>query len=395
MHAPPPEPQSGRISVGVFAPSFPPAYRAGGPVRSIDALVQGAPARYRTLVLAPDTDMGFEFASPVVKNVWLTRGRATVRYVSLDKLAAVVRAFRSMRKQRPTLLYLNGFFNVYSSILPVILWRFHFWGPAAAVLAPRGEFGAGALTRHPLKKRVYMIAFRLLGLKRQVVWHATAEHEVQDIREIWGPGARILLRENDTQLPLVAERPSSPRSDAIKAVFLGRIVEHKGLAIVLDALRRVSQPLTLDVYGSEEDERYARECRRIAATLPNALVKFHGPLAHEEVRRTLSGFDVLLMPTAGENFGHVIAEALSVSCAVMTTPWTPWTDVLKQGGGTVVADRTPSEWASAVEHVASLSRDEIALMRLEAARKFDEWRSSPSQAHLFDLAIALGETARG
>ena len=45
--------------------------------------------------------------------------------------------------------------------------------------------------------------------------------------------------------------------------------------------------------------------------------------------------DIFLFPTRGENFGHVVAEALSVGCPVLTTPTTIWTDLLTSGGGSV------------------------------------------------------------
>ena len=40
--------------------------------------------------------------------------------------------------------------------------------------------------------------------------------------------------------------------------------------------------------------------------------------------------------TLGENFGHVIAEALSVGCPVFVTAPTPWTELILSGAGRII-----------------------------------------------------------
>ena len=78
----------------------------------------------------------------------------------------------------------------------------------------------------------------------------------------------------------------------------------------------------------------------------------------------------MLMPTAGENFGHVIAEALSVSCPVMCTPATPWTECLTAGGGLVVDTLEPHDWRVAIERLAAASPAERLAFRLRAGEAF-------------------------
>jgi glycosyltransferase involved in cell wall biosynthesis len=46
------------------------------------------------------------------------------------------------------------------------------------------------------------------------------------------------------------------------------------------------------------------------------------------VREVFSRYDAFVLPTLGENVGHVIAESLSASCPVICSDETPWTDLL-------------------------------------------------------------------
>ena len=160
-----------------------------------------------------------------------------------------------------------------------------------------------------------MRLFRILRLHKAVVWHSTATHESNDIRREWGESSRIILRGNHTLLPIEPDLPRKVPGTLPRFVYLGRIVEHKGLLIALEAMRSCDYPISLDVYGTREDETYFSECEKIIRELPEYVrVVFRGVVEPDEVRQTLANYDALLMPTAGENFSHVIAESLSVSC---------------------------------------------------------------------------------
>lgn len=382
------------IAVGVFAPAFPPAYRGGGPIRSLEALVSRTPDGFAAYVLTSDRDLGATQRLPVAPNRWLLGERGATYYASLSSIRHLSLAIYRLRRLRPDVLYFNSFFNRPLTIVPLLLWRFRFWGRPIVLLAPRGEFGAGALTRHRTRKRIWITAFRLLKIHRSAVWQATSEEEAEEVRRMWGLQTSIMLYENDTLLPPSALEPTRVADGGLRLVFLGRVVEHKGVAIVLEALQHCRLPVSLDVYGPHEDSAYFETCLALAASIPpNVAVRFHDGVDHGKVRHTLSEFDLFVYPTAGENFGHAIAEALSSSCLVAATPTTPWTSVLREGGGIVVADRTPQAWLSAIESLALLTPDERLIRRRRAGEKYTEWANRPRGPHLWELILAMLKAA--
>jgi glycosyltransferase involved in cell wall biosynthesis len=288
------------------------------------------------------------------------------------------------------LLYFNSFFSPGFTILPLLLWRIGYWGKPILLLAPRGEFGEGALSDKRRKKRLYMKLFRLLRIHRSIIWHSTAGIETQDIQREWGRHARIVIRPNHTLLPAEPKLPPLPLRDAPRFAFVGRIVERKGLAVALEAIRLSPIRLSFDIYGPEEDAAYVKACMRLAETLPSEVcVQFRGALAPGDVRATLSEYDALLMPTTHENFGHIIAEALSVSCPVLTTPSTPWTETLQAGGGIVVENRDPRVWSEAIRLYASLPAEARANARQSAGKAYRVWRAEPEPPHVWTLALEL------
>lgn len=375
------------MRVTVFAPLYPPAFRGGGPIRSINALVSLCPPHVIPYVLTGDRDLGVDEPLPVPSNGWCRQDAADVYYATARSPRLYWRALRAVQRRKSDLLHFNSFMNPLFTIIPLLLWRLGFWGRPTLLLAPRGEFGEGALGRRALKKRAYITLFRMLKMPRHVIWHSTAPHETASIQELWGTEAVIVERGNDTLLPRTAAEPLMPPDGALRAVFLGRIVEHKGLAIALTALARVASPVDFEVYGSPEDAAYFAHCEALATALPRHVrVTFRGAVEPEGVLSVLAKQEVLLMPTAGENFGHVIAEAMSVSCVVVTTPDTPWTERLQAGGG-IVVDRSVGSWVTVIEQLASETSDGRLAQRRAAGEAYNLWASRDQERHVWSLAV--------
>lgn len=374
--------------IAVLAPLFPPAFRGGGPIRSIYAMVRSAPGWADVDVITSDRDLGATQQLDVKSNAWVPRDGYTIRYTSTSSLKHFLNAMRALRARRPRLLHMNSFFTPVMTIIPLALWRVGFWGNTILLVAPRGEFGAAALARHSRRKRLYIRLFRFLGGHNAVIWHSTAPHETDAIRAVWGQTVRIVERENDTMLPATARQAEQRVAGPIRAVFLGRIVEHKGLHVVLEALKDMVAPVSLDIFGLRENPSYYSECLDIAKSVPGHVrVTFHDSVAPDDVRATLQDFDVLLMPTAGENFGHVIAEALSVSCIVAATPYTPWNEVLIAGDGIVVPDRSVEQWTSALDALSKMGDQEIISRRNSSGRGYSEWQARAKSVHVWELAF--------
>lgn len=375
--------------IGIFAPMFPPAFLGGGPIRSLEALVRQAPSGFEQLVITSDRDLKAVERLAVESNRWIGWEQAVVRYVSYDSWRRTLAAWVSLRAKRPDVLYFNSFFDLKSTIIPLWLTRIGFWSKAGVLVAVRGEFGTGALQIRGRKKRLYIGLCKLAGLLKGITWHASSEEEARDIWRTIDRSVPVLVRRNDTGLANASRRPAVVNHGPLQVVYLGRIAEIKGLHILLAALGTVVRPMCLDIYGTYEDEQYKRLCESLWKAVPShILVKFHGPVPHAEVAPTLAGYDVLALPTAGENFGHVIAEALSVSCPVMCPDTTPWSTVLRNGAGIVVSDRQVLSWASALDAYADLPVPERVDRRTAAGRGFDAWVKSAPAEHIYEQYFA-------
>lgn len=378
-----------KVRAVVFCPLFPPAYLGGGPIRTLEALIQNVPVNFEVHVITSSTDLGEVQPLPVSLDEWIGLApNSWVRYVRWHSWRATWDAFTEVRRIRPDFVYLNGFFAARSTILPQVLVRSRLIPTTQIVLAPRGEFGEAAISKKSRKKRWYLSLYRRLGFSERVIWHASSAAESSHIRRTIGADARVVIRENDTDLPPVAARIPSRPDGPLRAVHFARLSPIKGLDILLEALSAVTSEISLDIYGPEEDGAHVARCKQLARQLPEHVrVTFLGKLPHARVRETLASYDVMLFPTRGENFGHVIPEALSVSCPVIAPDTTPWTDALRSGGGGRVVDSNDAgHWAKAVDSYASLGVQSWAKSRREAGQAYAAWRlDGAKRPHLFAL----------
>ncbi|WP_226344408.1 glycosyltransferase [Agilicoccus flavus] len=385
-----------RLRVVAALPAYLPAYRGGGPIRTVAAMVARHGDRLDVHVVTGDHDWGERQPLPVPTERWTPVGRAQVWYARAGSAASWWRTWRAVGRLRPDVLYLNGVFPTWTTIAPLAARRLG-WRPGQVLLAPRGEFGSGALALRPDKKRVFLVAARLLGLFRGVTWHASTNLEADEIAGVV-PGAQIVVHENEVELPELATRAPIPTADdgRLRIVYVGRVADKKGVDVLLEALSGVSTPTRIDVIGAAPDAAYLARCERLAETARTAghRVDIAGAVRSDRVRSLFSSADVFAFPTAHENFGHTIAEALSVGCPVLLPDTTPWSPVLRSGGGEVVGSREPADWARALQDRARRSPDERRAERARVADAYDAWQAGRNHASVFDLMPHPIDTGR-
>lgn len=373
-----------RYKVVIPTDFYVPAYLGGGPIQTLKAMIEESPANIETRVICANHDLGE--TSPLVDrpNQWLEVGRAKVCYVQ-GGLKQLLDAFRLASDA--DVVYLNSLFSPRYSVLPLMLRRLGRWRNAEVLIAPRGELYPGALALKPRKKQLFLRLFRGLGLHNKVMWHASTEDEAQQIRSLFGERSRVLVRENETSLPKTAHQRSSREEGPLRAIFASRLAPKKGLHILLEGLVDVSAPVHLQVVGAFADGEYEERCRSIVRTLPSHItVDFIGGATRDVVLQQMFQADLMTFPTTGENFGHVIAEALSESCPVMCSDHTPWSETLASGGGAVVSPNTPEAWSRVLNSYAGAGPAAWQEAAEQAGESYRAWRNEPKGQHVFELA---------
>lgn len=361
-----------------------PGYKSGGPLRTIVNMVEHLSDEFEFWIITKDRDLGDSRPYPDIQpNAWQSVGKAMVYYLSptKDNLNHLARLIVVTAHD---ILYLNSFFDPFGTIRPLLARKCGMLSNKPVVLAPRGEFSPGALQLKYLKKFLYIKAARLLGLYRNLTWQASSEFEAEDI--IWNLGVPSAFIHIAMDLPApvtigvigTAPTDAAEGSLPLRIVFLSRISPKKNLDYALVVLQKVTIPISFDIYGPAEDADYWQQCQELIKQLPYTItVSYKGSVAAEQVRSVFSRYDLFFFPTRGENYGHVIAESLSVGTPVLLSDQTPWRNLADDRFGWDLSLNSSNSFVEKINICAQISSTERYAWRTHIKEKIVARLSDP------------------
>ncbi|HTH55181.1 MAG TPA: glycosyltransferase family 4 protein [Cyclobacteriaceae bacterium] len=369
-------------SLLILYPHFYPSFKGGGPVQSLTNLVELLHNECKISVVCSAYDLGestiLEGIKPDEWNSYLDS--VDVFYATSNGYSAVRSALEHFK---PDIIYLNGMFSPSYNWLPLVLVN---KSKQQVIISPRGMLQGGALALKPLKKKIFLTLFKLLGLHKNISWHATDLQEEMDIRIVFGANARVTVAPNIPKKPL-QPKPRKKQGAQLRLVFLSLITEKKNVHVVLEALKLVKLPITFHIFGPVKDHRYWERCKALMQDQIHA-IEYLGSVNPNEVQNQISKYDAFILPTKGENFGHAIYESLSVGTPVIISKHTPW-KVAEKRAGFVVESEAPEKWAWAIERFYTLDENEYSALSAGAhalAKKYFEENNFMSQyRRLFQL----------
>lgn len=312
----------------IFSDWYAPAFKGGGPIRSVVNMVETLKEDYEFYVFTADTDFGESF--PMIEiNVdqWLQQDGVHIYYHSRGMMT--YKKVKSVIKEiDPHRIYLNSMFS--NMIKPILAG----YQSENIIIAPRGMLSASALAVKPIRKFLYLWLLRTFGFAKHLQFHATSDKEVKDIQRIFPNAKSITVAGN---IPgrveaSVSQAIKSPNS--IQLVFTGRMHPIKNLHLLLQALQGVKGQIVLNVIGTKEDEAYLDKCQQLANELGKYIqVNWLINLPHYQVKLQLQSAHFFVLLSEVESFGHAIFEALAVGCPVLISNQTPWNNLQEKKAG--------------------------------------------------------------
>jgi glycosyltransferase involved in cell wall biosynthesis len=228
--------------------------------------------------------------------------------------------------------------------------------PVPYVLRPLGTLSEWSLGRRRWKKRPYYALLERSHLEMASAIHVTSDAEAEDVARL-GYSARTRV------IPLGVDVDDRPRvrvhrgsvHDPLRLLFLSRLHEKKNVPLLLRALADVAdspRPVLLTIAGDGEP-RYRDELVALTKQLGLAdRVRFVGHVDGDAKRSVLEQSDCFVLPSAHENFGLAVAEALAAGLPAIVTPGVALARDVNGAGAGLVAEATASDLASAIRWAA-------------------------------------------
>jgi glycosyltransferase involved in cell wall biosynthesis len=361
----------------IYCDFYLPSTKSGGGMWTVVHLVDRFCDRYDFFVVTRNYDSkgDTEPFTSVKTGEWNQVGNAQVYYVQASALSSKTAAER-FREVMPDGVFLNSAFSS-----PVVNFlearRRGLVGNGPVVLAPCGEFAAGALSIKPLKKRLFLAYARALRLFRDVIWKASSDLEREEIRKLLGTHLQPLVAPDLSPKSILPEfdpdQKPAKESGSASFMFFSRVVPVKNLHYFLERLVYLKGGrVKVTIVGPLEDRTYWAQCSKIIESIPrNVEVRTVGAVSYLEGLKLLCQHHFLISPTLGENFGYVILEGLAAGCPVLISDRTMWGKVQSAQAGWVSSLERPAEWSGLIERCVAMDAEEYREMS-GAARSFAE-----------------------
>lgn len=189
--------------------------------------------------------------------------------------------------------------------------------------------------------------------------------------------ARLAVKPNFVDVPAPeARRPGG------YALFVGRLAPEKGLAVLLDAWRRIGERLPLRIVG---DGPLASEAERATRELPG--VRWLGARSREEVLDAMRDAELLVFPSTWyEGFPVTLAEAFASGLPVLASELGSLAELVENGRTGLTFPPGDAE-ALADRVVWTLDHPRAVDAMRHAARETYERRYSPDANYRQLVAI--------
>jgi glycosyltransferase involved in cell wall biosynthesis len=179
----------------------------------------------------------------------------------------------------------------------------------------------------------------------------------------------------------------------LRVGYVGRLEEHKGVQVVLEALSGTDHEL--HIYGSGP---YEPQLRTLAAKTPTQAY-FHVPCPSDQLPNTYRSFDLLVMPSQDrrnwmEQFGRVAVEAMACGVPVVASRSGSLPEVVGDAGMLIQPDDVRA-WRKAIDDLAAdpEHRARLATAGPHRAAQFS-WSAIATQHHDLYCDVVKATTCR-
>jgi glycosyltransferase involved in cell wall biosynthesis len=238
-----------------------------------------------------------------------------------------------------------------------------------------------ALKHKRLKKKLAWWLYQQRDLQAASLLHATSMEERQQFGKLGLRTRAVMIPNGVDAAPAGLTQALPPRS----VLFLSRIHPKKGLELLVravagSALFWRNEGWRLYIVGPGSPEYVAFVERMIVDAGIADFVEMREAVDGTEKWSLLSSAELVVLPTYSENFGLVVAEALSAGTPVVTTTGTPWSELQEQQCGWWV----PLEEGS----LTAAMREALSLTTEERKRMGERGRDLMSQRYSWPAIAA-------
>lgn len=196
------------------------------------------------------------------------------------------------------------------------------------IITPRGMLEPWSLSQKKWKKKLALMFYQMKDLQKAACIFTTAEMEAKHVREL-GVRTPMSVIPNGIETDGYACRTSL---EGVKKqiLFLSRVHVKKGIEILIDAFGKLRaeggefNEWSVVIVGNGEEDYIENLKHKVNELGLENYIKILPPVFGVDKTKLYQESSLFCLPSYSENFGMVIAEAMSCGVPAITTNGTPW-----------------------------------------------------------------------
>lgn len=174
----------------------------------------------------------------------------------------------------------------------------------------------------------------------------------------------------------------------LQILFLGNVMERKGLHILLKAVSTQRSAVRLAVIGSLTNDRgYAKKMQKLVTVNGlSSIVTFHSSLDNNPLKQKLAQAHVLIVPSSYEGFGIVYLEGMGFGLPAIGTTAGAASEVIEHGKTGYLIE--PGDSETLARYISTLAEDRglLTQLSLNARARYTQqpaWTETAAQIRSF------------
>jgi len=224
-------------------------------------------------------------------------------------------------------IYINGVFSIVFCVLPLLI---GFFVKKKIIISPRGQIAPETLIK---KKYLKLFYFNFLYLIQKysaskIFWLVTSIREKNFLLYfINSQNLDITIVDNLNDLSVKKLKSIKKNKKELNLFYFSNLTKKKNLLETIDIIKACrNKKIKLDIYGKIIDHSYFK---KVLSEIDNCLnINYKSYISeNKEMEKIFLNYHLLIHNSLGENYGHILVEAMAHGIPFISNDTHPWVDI--------------------------------------------------------------------